>query len=341
MTENEASMHLQGFLLAALAALLGGSTMAPIKFQRKWQFENTWLVYSICAYFVAPLVVAFATVPRLGEVYASSGMNAILLTAIFGFGWGVAVVLNGYAITLIGLALTFGILMGSSIAVGSLLPVLLVNPGKLATPYGTRLIVVNLGLLLGVLLCTIAGDLRERRQTKDKPKQERSAARTGIVICLLAGVLSTMQNVALTYGAVIAKKAEEFGTAPFNAANSVWAVAVTAGSLPSIVWCIVQLRRKRTWPLFSETAAPNTLRCVLMGAIWISGTVLYGAATRMMGPLGPAIGWPIFMSGMILTAAVWGWLTGEWRGAGGRAAGFMIAGVAVQIVCMAVLGRLQ
>ena len=334
-------LHLQGFVLAALAALLGGSTMAPIKFQRKWQFENTWLIYSLCAYAIAPVLVAFATVPRLGEVYAASSTDAILLTAVFGFGWGVAVVLNGYAITLLGLALTFGILMGSSIAVGSLLPVLLVNPGKLATPYGTRLIVSNVGLLAGVLLCTIAADLRERRQNQDKPKQQRSAARTGIGICLLAGVLSTMQNVALTYGAVIAKKAEELGTSTFNAANSVWAVAVTAGSLPSIAWCIVQLRRKRTWLIFPESAAANTARCVLMGAIWISGTVLYGAAARMMGPLGPAIGWPIFMSGMILTAAVWGWVTGEWRGAGARAASFMIAGIAVQIVFMAVLGRLQ
>src|SRR5262249_6745453 len=144
--------------------------------------------------------------------------------AIFGFGWGVAVVLNGYAVTLIGLALAVGILMGSSIAVGALVPLLLVSPGELRTPYGAGLIVANLGLLAGVLLCTRAGILRERKQQEKHPPSAHSAARTGALICLLAGLLSTLLNVALTYGADIAKEAETLGTAPFNAANAVWAV---------------------------------------------------------------------------------------------------------------------
>src|SRR5215471_2327269 len=105
------SLHLQGFLLAAVAALLGGSTLAPMKFQRVWKFENTWLIYSLSAYFLAPWVVALATVPRLGDVYGASGAKAIALTALFGFGWGVAVIMNGYAVTLIGLEITVGILM--------------------------------------------------------------------------------------------------------------------------------------------------------------------------------------------------------------------------------------
>jgi hypothetical protein len=54
-----------------------------------------------------------------------------------------------------------------------------------------------------------------------------------------------------------------FGTTSFNAANAVWAVAVTAGSLPSIVWCILQLGKNRTWNLFPEHAAANALRCGL------------------------------------------------------------------------------
>jgi L-rhamnose-H+ transport protein len=335
------SFQMEGPLLAALAAVLGGSTLAPLKFQRKWEFENTWLLYSVCAYVLAPWIVAMATVPHLGQVYAASGGKVVILTALFGLGWGVAVILNGYAVTLIGLALTVGILMGSSIAVGSLLPVLLVNPGKLATAYGARLILANLGLLAGVFLCTMAGELRERKQFENQPKPRRSAARTGIMICLLAGLLSTLQNVALTYGAVIERAAERLGTPPFDAANAVWAVAIAAGSLPSIVWCIRQLSGNRRWPLYSQYAPANATRCVLMASIWISGTVLYGSAAHLMGPLGPAVGWPIYMSGMILTAALWGWLLGEWSGAGRRPANLMMAGVAMQVVFMIVLGRLQ
>jgi hypothetical protein len=104
-------------------------------------------------------------------------------------------------------------------------------------------------------------------------------------------------------GAGIPKQAEAAGAATFYAANAVWAIAVSAGSLPSILWCLARLSRDRAWPIFARQRGRNAALCVLMAVIWISGTVLYGAAARMMGPLGPAVGWPIYMSGMIPTGA--------------------------------------
>jgi len=38
-----------GFALAALAAVLGGSVLAPMKFQRSWKFGNIWPAYSLMA----------------------------------------------------------------------------------------------------------------------------------------------------------------------------------------------------------------------------------------------------------------------------------------------------
>jgi L-rhamnose-H+ transport protein len=61
----------------------------------------------------------------------------------------------------------------------------------------------------------------------------------------------------------------------------------------------------------------------------------------MLGPLGPVVGWPIYMSGIILTSSFWGWTTGEWRDSKGRPVNFMLAGIVVQIAAVVALGRVQ
>jgi L-rhamnose-H+ transport protein len=76
-----------------------------------------------------------------------------------------------------------------------------------------------------------------------------------------------------------------------------------------------------------------------MGAMWITGTVVHGAAAGMLGPLGPVVGWPIYMSGIILTSSFWGWTTGEWRGSQKRPVNFMLAGIAVQIIAVVMLSQ--
>jgi L-rhamnose-H+ transport protein len=69
--------------------------------------------------------------------------------------------------------------------------------------------------------------------------------------------------------------------------------------------------------------------------------VLYGSAAGILGPLGPVIGWPVYMSAMILAANFWGWLTGEWKNVSGRPVLLMFAGIGIQILAMVLLGRLQ
>lgn len=324
-----------GIPLVAAAAILSGSVLAPMKLIRGWKFEALWLPYALCAYLVSPWAAALLTVPDLAGVYRASGRSAVGLTALFGFGWGIAVVLSGYTVTVIGLALSNGILMGSSIAVGSIAGVLLVEPARLATREGATLLLANAGLLAGVFLCSRAGALRET----SSPVAQGSQARKAILLCFLAGVLSTLLNVALTYGSRISSVAERLGSSSFNASNAVWAVAVSAGSLPSLLWCLRELSIKRSWPQFTRVyPIRNLALSLLMGAMWISGTVLYGAAARNLGPLGTAVGWPIYMSGIVLASAFWGWISGEWRGAPRRAVMLMAAGIGVQVLFMALMG---
>ena len=334
-----ASSALLAIAVVMIAGFFGGSALLPMKYARDWKFENTWLLYSIFAYLLSPWLVALFTIPHLSDVYAAAGTKACVLTALFGFAWGVAVVLNGIGVAMVGLSLALAILMGSSVAVGSLGPLLLKDPGALLSHTGLFIALWDLVMLAGVLLCAWAGELRGRAQSQEAA---RKVTTRGIVLCFIAGLLSTFFNLVLSYGEVISAQATAHGASAFNSANAVWSLAVSAGSLPSILWCAVKLTRARQWHLFAQCRPlRNAGLCALMGAMWIAGTVMYGAGAGMLGPLGPAVGWPIYMSGIILTSSFWGWSTGEWRGTQGQPANFMLAGIAVQIIAVVALGRGQ
>ena len=326
-------------VIVIAAGAFGGTALLPMKYTNGWKFENTWLLYSVIAYLISPWAVAVATVPHLGEVYLAAGTKACVLTALFGVAWGVAVVLNGIGVAMVGLSLALAILMGSSVAIGSLGPLLLKDPGALLTRQGQLIALWDVLMLAGVLLCAWAGELRGRAQSQEVI---RKVTTRGILICFVAGLLSTFFNLALSYGEVISKQATAHGANPFNAANAVWSLAVSAGSLPSILWCVIRLSLARHWSFFGDgQPLKNSGLCVLMGGMWITGTVAYGAGAGMLGPLGPAVGWPIYMSWIILTSSFWGWTTGEWRGTTRRPVNFMLAGIAVQIAAVVALSRSQ
>jgi L-rhamnose-H+ transport protein len=336
---------LWGIGLVMLAGAFSGTALLPMKYTTQWKFENTWAVFSLCAYLIAPWMVALATVPEVFSIYAAVGGRVCCLVAIFGFGWGLAVVLNGVGVALVGLSLASAILMGSSVAVGSLAAFLLRDPRGIVTPAGVRIVSADAVMLLGVLLCALAGHWRGRgisdsNSVTSTSKDERRVTSAGIAVCLIAGLLSTLLNVALAYGDVITKAAILGGSNEFNAANAVWSLAVSAGSLPSLIWCAFALTRNKSWTCFKiDSGVICFVLCLSMALMWISGTVLYGASVNMLGPLGPAIGWPIYMSGIILVSSFWGWTTGEWRRARRHPIVVMLSGLAVQILAMTLLAQ--
>ena len=322
-------------LLIVLAGAFTGTALMPMKFTRGWRFENTWLLYSLCAYVIFPVIVATVTVPHLLMVYAHVGVWTCLSTALLGVGWGVAIVLNGIAVTLVGLSLASALLMGSSIALGSLVALV----GRFAQVSHDQLVaivVLDLVMLIGVGLCAVAGNLRDARL--HYASQGRRATGWGIVLCLVAGALSTFFNAALAHGEPIAEEAVRLGAFPSTASNAIWAIAVSAGALPSLVWCIAVLWRNSLCRHFRTRTVQNMGLCLVMAVLWISGAVVYGRAASSLGEIGAAIGWPVYMSGVILIGSFWGLLTQEWRGASRRSATWMLAGIAVQIAAIVTLG---
>jgi L-rhamnose-H+ transport protein len=275
-------------------------------------------------------------VPQLSAVYASAGGATLAKVALYGLGWGLSVVMLGLAVAAAGLAVSNAVILGCSISLGSLIPLAMHDTGTFLTSEGMRIVFANALLLGGVIACATAGYWRDRHADPAAPPNRLRGG--GLTLCFAAGILTPLLNFALAAGAPITASALASGAAAHQAANAVWGLAVGMGSLPSIVYCLILLRRNRSWDGFAQPASwVNIALCFVMGALFITSTVGYGSGATRMGELGPAIGWPVYVSSLLIGNAFWGWLTGEWHGAPTRSAGAMMAGIAVQLLGITLL----
>jgi L-rhamnose-H+ transport protein len=101
------------------------------------------------------------------------------------------------------------------------------------------------------------------------------------------------------------------------------------------------LAKNRTWGCFTQAGTPAGywLGACLMGALWYLGISIYGMGAAAMGPLGGVLGWPMFMSVVIIMANVLGAVTGEWKGAGAQAVRLSWTGIAVLVVAITVIAQ--
>jgi L-rhamnose-H+ transport protein len=300
-------------LLVLLAGGMNGSFAVPMKRVRGWEWEHTWLAWSLLGMLVIPLAIAVTTVPDLGAVYRVAGPLPIVRTAFYGMVWGVGAVLFGLGIMRVGLALGFGIILGTSSSLGTIVPLVLLHRDRLFTTAGL-LMLAGVGVILaGVAASARAGLLREA----GAPLQCGDGSfTTGLGICLLSGLGSTFMSLALNEATPISRAAEYLGTPPGRSLNAIWPVLLGGGFAVNAVYCAFLLIRRRNVARFREAAGTNIGLVVAMAVLWSGSNFIYGAGAHGMGPLGLVLGWPIFMAVIVLTANAWGLLTGEWRSVG-------------------------
>ncbi len=314
---------------------MNGSFALPMKFTRDWEWENTWLVFSIFALVVFPPLLTFLTLPGLGQVYEEGGAALILVVAGCGVGWGVAQVFFGLAVNAVGIALSFSIVLGLSAVVGSLVPLIRFHPEKIVTPGGMAVIGGVILLLLGVGICAVAG---RRREAVLGMSAGKPSVKKGILFCVLSGLGAALVNLGLAFGQPLLEIAEAAGAATVWAANAVWMPLTLAGSIPNIAYCAYLMRKNGTTDRYGRTGTGSYWAlAALMGVFWFGSVVLYGVSAGKLGELGTVLGWPLFMSLIVITATVWGILTGEWKGTGRRPLQVMMGGVAVLVVAIFVL----
>ena len=325
-----------GLLILLLAGAMNGSFTLPMKFTRQWAWENTWLAWTIFALGAFPPLLTLATVPNLRQAFVVAGAAPILTVAACGAGWGISQVFFGLAVDAVGIALAFSVILGIGTAVGSLTPLVQMHSEKIFTPGGMVILLGVFLVLLGVGICAAAG--RKREAALGKGATGKPSIGGGLVFCAISGVGSALVNIGLSYGKPLTDAAELSGASPMWAPNAVWLPLMCAGGVPNLIYCLYLLRKNRTGGRFGTSGTgAYWLLAALMAFFWFGSTVLYGVATVELGPLGPVLGWPLFMSLIVITASAWGVATGEWRNTGKQPLRVMSAGVAVLVLAICVL----
>jgi L-rhamnose-H+ transport protein len=327
-----------GMMLVLVGGMLNGSFAAPMKRLSAWRWENIWLVYTIGGLVVFPWAIALATVPHLAGVYQQAPASVLAKVCLFGFAWGIGSVLFGLGIARVGLALGFAVILGITSSFGSLLPLVILHLDQLGTRRGLALMAGTVVMTLGLIFLGMAGMRRERDQASGTTSA-RSGFGAGLLICILAGIFSSMFNFAFVFGEELRQQALQAGASTAMAGNAIWAPSVSSGFIVNAAYCVYLLNKNRTWGAFLPKPAVTSywLGAALMGALWFGGIIVYGMGAAALGPLGGIIGWPVYMAINIITGIAWGFVGGEWKGAGRLALGYCLTGIGILLLAIAVI----
>jgi len=330
-------MHTSALFLIISAGLMMGSFVVPMKVMPHWDFENTWLLFCFMALVILPSLVAVLTVPHLGQVLLTSPTRSLFLTTLCGLGYGCGSVLFGLGVRELGIGLTYSIVSGLSSSLGSIIPWLSAHGQPMS--YSLLLWLGVMVMLSGVAICSMAG--RERARTLGATVSETRSRRKlyiGLAICASSGIFCCLQNVGLAYGLGITQQAETLGASVRDAPNAVWLIVMNCAFVATVLYYGRLITRKHSWVKYRTKTFPYFCLALLMALMWEGVLVGYGAGANKLGRLGPSVGWPMLMSISIVTSNCRSAATGEWRGAGRKAAGIMTLGIAVLLMAVLILG---
>jgi L-rhamnose-H+ transport protein len=159
----------------------------------------------------------------------------------------------------------------------------------------------------------------------------------GLLLAILCGFGASFVNFGLTFGAPLIHVARVLGANALNAANAVWMPLMLAGAVPNILYCLWLLRKNATVQRFGNGRMSHWGLAFVMAVFWFGSTLLYGWSTVKLGGWGPILGWPLFMSLIVITASLLGMFTGEWKQSGTSPLRIQWTGVALLVVAVFIL----
>lgn len=329
---------MMGFLLVLAAGLLQGTFILPMSLVRDWSWEHTWATFSLIGMFVFNWIIAFLLVPNIFVVYGSSPLRDLTLLALFGLGWGVGAVLFGLGMDKLGMALGYPIIMGLIASLGALIPLLVFFPQTLLTRKGLFLLAGTVLVVFGIVLSSIGGSRRATSEAKSNATQT-NAFTAGLIVAVLAGILSCMPNVGVAFGKNVVDAAGRIGISEVAAGNTIWALLFTFGFVVNLAYCIYLMVSRHTLGQYWNRETPRNLGLsAMMALMWIGSFYLYGAGAARLGRWGVVAGWPLFITLSIVVGYLWGLWNGEWRDAPAPARRLLNQGLLVLIVAVIVVG---
>lgn len=313
---------LLGLLIIAIGSFGQSSSYVPIKKIKSWEWENFWLVQGIFAWLVFPLLGALLAVPEGGSLFSLLSSGGALMSIIYGVLWGVGGLTFGLSMRYLGVALGQSISLGTCSAFGTLFPALMAGIDLF---HGEGLVLL-LGVcitLAGIAVIGYSGSLRSRSMSEEEKKAavKDFALTKGLLVALLAGVMSACFALGLDAGSPIKEAALSANVNPLYAGLPVILLVTFGGFLTNAAYCFWQNIKNGTTKDYFKVSPSlfinNVLFCMLAGVLWYSqffglemGKSFFTDNAVLM-----AFAWSILMSLNVVFSNLWGIILREWAGA--------------------------
>ena len=348
------SFPVQGVLLHAIGGLAAASFYIPYKKVQHWAWENYWLVGGFVSWIIAPWVLAMLILPQTPAILAQASVKTILWTVFFGAMWGIGGLTFGLTMRFLGVALGYAIALGLTAVFGTLIPPLF--SGELLVIAQTASGQV---LLLGVFVCVIgivlggkAGRRKEAELT-DEQKQQTIAEfnfAKGLIVAIVAGVMSASMAVAFVAGKPIAELAVDNGAPPLWQNLPVLIVILFGGFLTNFGWCVSLMIKNGTAgellgnrptasapPFERSRLSLNYVLCGVAGLTWYLQFFFYGMGTTRLGEY-EFSSWTLHMAFIIVFSTLWGLALREWKGVSRVTHAWNAVGLIVLILSIVIIG---
>ena len=169
----------------------------------------------------------------------------------------------------------------------------------------------------------------------------------GVLVALVAGILSASMAYAFAAGKPIAEIALEQGAPSLWQNLPVLIVALFGGFVTNCLWCVGLAVKNRTAGQYlgqsdEGASAPkvplaNYLFCALAGLVWYLQFFFYGMGSTQMGQYDFS-SWTLHMASIIIFSTIWGIALKEWKGTSKATHVWIGLGLLVLILSTIVIG---
>ncbi|MCE5330570.1 MAG: L-rhamnose/proton symporter RhaT [Bacteroidales bacterium] len=330
-----------GLIIIAIGSIGQSSSYVPIKKVKDWSWESFWLVQGIFAWLVFPYIGAEMAIPSGSNLFDIWNAGGALNSVFYGVLWGVGGLTFGLSMRYLGVALGQSISLGTCAAFGTLLPAL-IGGQNLFKGSGLILLLSVCVTLAGIAVIGYAGSLRSKNMSeKEKQVAVKDFALTkGLLVALLAGVMSACFNLGLEAGADVLSKTKSLGANELFALNPVILLVTFGGFITNAIYCLYQNYKNKSFKDYFSVSGKifinNLLFCALAGILWYSQFFGLGMGKSFFAnnPVMLAFSWGILMALNVIFSNVWGIILNEWKGASKKTIAVLVAGMCILIISL-------
>ncbi len=310
-----------GVSLHSVGAACAANCYTPQKFIKHWSWEIFWLVQAAWCWLLWPIIGVVLTIPNFVLVLAEAPKLPMLISFLMGIAYGVGGTAFNISIRYIGFSLTYAIAVGLSSVLGTIIPPLVRGQlGLILAKPGAGFIVMGVAVgALGIGLCGISGRLKELDLQTKKGGTGEFFLMKGMLLSLLAGVLSAVYGFSLEAAVPIVEVAEKYGAGQWKG-NIAYLFSNPGAFLTAMVYSLYLAKKNKSLRELlgipddekHKRLALNYSLAIFTGTLWYGQFFFYNLGHVRMGHY-EFTSWGLHMIMLVLISNVVGVMFREWK----------------------------